>query len=145
MEFIVVTEGKRRQELARATGVQAHVAKAPVVIAAVATMPEYVMGCGVPAYAVDLAIAVDHMTVAAVDEGLGTCWIGASSQEKARDILNVSENYRIVTLVTLGFPKQWGEDQQYENLLLRLCATRYSKSKPLDHQAAYLAVLFFPS
>jgi nitroreductase len=69
-------------------------------------MPEYVMRCGVPAYAVDLAIAVDHMTLAAVDEGLGTCWIGAFSQEKARNILKVPENYLIVTLLTLGFPKQ---------------------------------------
>ena len=82
-------EPKRRQELARAAGGQIHVAKAPLIIAAVATMPEYVMRCGVPAYAVDLAIAVDHMTLAAVDEGLGTCWIGAFSQEKARNILKV--------------------------------------------------------
>jgi nitroreductase len=105
-KFIVVREPKRRQELARAAGGQIHVAKAPLVIAAVATMPEYVMRCGVPAYAVDLAIAVDHMTLAAVDEGLGTCWIGAFSQEKARNILRVPENYLIVTLLTLGFPKQ---------------------------------------
>ena len=105
-KFIVVREPKRRQELARAAGGQIHVAKAPLIIAAVATMPEYVMRCGVPAYAVDLAITVDHMTLAAVDEGLGTCWIGAFSQEKARNILKVPENYLIVTLLTLGFPKQ---------------------------------------
>jgi len=49
-------------------------------------MPEGLMRCGVPGYAVDLAIAVDHMTLAAVDEGLGTCWIGLFSQEVARDI-----------------------------------------------------------
>jgi nitroreductase len=48
------------------------------------------------------------MTLAAVDEGLGTCWIGAFSQEESRDILKVPENYRIVTLLTLGFPKRAG-------------------------------------
>ncbi len=115
-KFIVVREGKRRQELAQAAGGQTHVAKAPVVIAAVATMPEHVMRCGVPAYAVDLAIAVDHMTLAAVDEGLGTCWIGAFSQEEARDILKVPENYRIVTLLTLGFPKQAGRPKIRKSL-----------------------------
>ena len=107
-KFIVVREEKRRQELARAAGGQTHVAKAPVVIAAVATMPEYVMKCGVPAYAVDLAIAVDHMTLAAVDEGLGTCWIGAFSQEEARGILKVPKDCRIVTLLPLGIPRQPG-------------------------------------
>ena len=115
-KFIVVREGKRRQELARATGGQNHVAKAPVVIAAVATMPEYVMRSGVPAYAVDLAIAVDHMTLAAADEGLGTCWIGAFSQEEARHILNVPEKYRIVTLLPLGFPKQAGRPKMRKSL-----------------------------
>ena len=64
------------------------------------------MICGVPEYAVDLAIAVDHMTLAAVDEGLGTCWIGAFSQEETRNILNVPAKYRIVALLPLGFPKQ---------------------------------------
>lgn len=107
-KFIVVRESKRRQELSRAAGGQSQVAQAPVVIAAVATMPEYVMRCGVPAYAVDLAIAVDHMTLAALDEELGTCWIGAFSQEQARSILAVPEDCRIVTLLTLGFHRQAG-------------------------------------
>jgi len=85
-KFIVVREGKRRQELARAAGGQTHVAKAPVVITAVATMPEYVI------------------------------WIGAFSQEEARDILNVPENCRIVTLLPLGFPKQEGRPKIRKSL-----------------------------
>ena len=107
-KFVVAREDKRRQELARASGGQPHVAKASVVIAAVSTAPESMMRCEVPGYPVDLAIAVDHMTLAAVDEGLGTCWIGAFSQEQARDILKVPESCRIVALLTLGFPKEAG-------------------------------------
>ena len=105
-KFIVVKDSKRRQQLAKAASGQAFVAKAPVVIAAVATMPGRIQQCGVPAYAVDLAIAVDHMTLAAVDEGLGTCWIGAFSQEEARDVLKVPAKYQIVALLPLGFPAQ---------------------------------------
>ena len=107
-KFIVVREVKRRQELCRAAGGQNHVGNAPVVIAAVATAPEGLMGCGVPGYAVSLAIAVDHMTLAATEEGLGTCWIGAFSQEEARDILKVPESCQIVCLLTLGFPNETG-------------------------------------
>ena len=105
-KFIVVKDKKKRQELAVAAEGQTFVAEAPVIIAAVATMPKPVMICGVPEYAVDLAIAVDHMTLAAVDEGLGTCWIGAFSQEETRAILSVPAKYRIVALLPLGFPKQ---------------------------------------
>lgn len=121
-KFIVVRDSQRRRALAHAAGGQAHIANAPVVIAAVATMPEYVMRCGVPAYAVDVAIAVDHITLAAVDEGLGTCWVGAFSQEEARDILNVPDKYRIVTLLPLGFP----------------CDTEKARlRKPLDEVVCY--------
>jgi nitroreductase len=84
-------------------------------------MPECLMRCGVPGYAVDLAIAVDHMTLAAVDEGLGTCWIGAFSQEAARDILNIPDKYRIVSLLTLGFPKTPGRPKSRKSLDEILC------------------------
>ena len=106
-KFVIVRDSKRRQELASAAG-QNFIAKAPVIIAAVATMPNLVMMCGVPEYAVDLAIAVDHMTLTAVDQGLGTCWIGAFSQDKARDILKIPAKYQIVALLPLGFPTQQG-------------------------------------
>src|SRR5208283_1789520 len=66
-KFIVVRDSKRRQKLAKAAVGQTFVGEAPIVIAAVATLPDLIMICGVPDYAVDLAIAVDHMTLAAVD------------------------------------------------------------------------------
>ena len=105
-KFIVVKEQKRRQELAQAANWQTFISEAPVIIAAVATNAEHVMSCGVPSYPVDLAIAVDHMTLAAVDEGLGTCWIGAFSQQKVKEILRIPEKYQVVTLLPLGFPRR---------------------------------------
>lgn len=120
-KFVVVRDAKTREELARAAGGQSHVRRAPVIIAAVATMPEHVMKCGVPAYAVDLAIAVDHMTLAAVDEGLGTCWVGFFSQEEARKLLRIPENYRIVALLTLGFPRQESGPKERKSLDAIVC------------------------
>ena len=104
-KFVVVTDSKRRKELARAANGQTFISQAPVVIAAVATEPESVMSSGIPSYAVDVAIAVDHMTLAAVDEGLGTCWIGAFSQQRVKEILNIPDKYRVVALLPLGFPR----------------------------------------
>lgn len=120
-KFVVVRESKRRCELSRAAGGQTHVAKAPVVIAAVATMPEYVMRCGVPSHPVDLAIAADHMTLAAVNEGLGTCWIGGFYQEEVKEILKIPENYRVVVLLTLGFPKTAGKAKLRKSLKEIVC------------------------
>ncbi len=103
-KFIIVRDEKKRKELARAAHNQAFVGEAPIVIAAVSLEPEDVMPCQVPTYAVDLAIAVDHMTLQAVAEGLGTCWIGAFSQEDVKQILNIPENYKVAILLVLGFP-----------------------------------------
>ena len=120
-KFVVVRDPLKRQALSKASGGQPHVAQASVVIAAVSTMPEGLMRCGVPGYAVDLAIAVDHMTLAAVDEGLGTCWIGAFTQEAAREILNIPAKYTIVSLLTLGFPKQPGRPKNRKALDEIIC------------------------
>jgi len=103
-KFVVVRDAARRKELAKAAADQYFVGEAPVVIAAVALQPEYVMRCEVPAYAVDLAIAVDHMTLVAVEEGLGTCWIGAFYQDEVKRILNIPREYKVVALLPLGFP-----------------------------------------
>jgi nitroreductase len=54
----------------------------------------------------DVGIALDHMTLVAVEEGLGTCWIGGFSQDVARETLGVPPSHTVAALLTLGFPKQ---------------------------------------
>jgi nitroreductase len=44
------------------------------VVACCAQTDGRVMRCGQVAYPIDVAIAIDHMTLAAVELGLGTCW-----------------------------------------------------------------------
>jgi len=103
-KFVVVKDSEKRKQLAEAAAGQAFVGEAPVVIAAVSLNPGRIMSCQVPTYAVDLAIAVDHITLAAAEEELGTCWIGAFSQERVKEILNIPKEYKVVALLPLGFP-----------------------------------------
>ena len=49
-------------------------------------------------------IALDHLTLAAVAEGLGTCWIGAFNEEKVKQLLVVPANVKVVALTPLGYP-----------------------------------------
>lgn len=103
-KFVVVTDPARRRELAEAARRQMFIGTAPVVIAGVATEPEHVMVCDVPAYAVNLGIAMEHIALAATAEGLGVCWIGAFSQTAVREILGIPEQYKVVQLMSLGYP-----------------------------------------
>ena len=104
--FVVVRDPGTRRKLAVAANNQGFVGDAPVVVAACATNPVRVMTCGVPAHAVDLAIAVDHMTLKAAEEGLGTCWIGAFQQDEVREILGIPQHVKVVTLFPLGYPAE---------------------------------------
>ena len=121
IKFVVVRNKEARHRLMQASGNQRHVGQAPVIIAAVATTPEVMMECDVPAYPVDAAIAVDHMTLAAVEEGLGTCWIGFFNQDAARDILKVPDQYMVAALVTLGYPAGPGNPKSRKPLTDRVC------------------------
>jgi len=102
-KFVVVRDKRLRSQLAQAAG-QQFVGQAPVVIAAVSTNPQEIMSCGVPTYPVDVAIAVDHITLAATELGLATCWIGAFDQNQAKKILDVPAKCQIVALLPLGYP-----------------------------------------
>lgn len=104
--FVVVRDAGKRKALSEAANNQSFVAQAPLVIAACSVETEYIMKCGQLAYPIDTAIAVDHITLQAVEEGLGTCWIGAFDEKKVKEILNIPDNVRVVQLLTLGYPSE---------------------------------------
>jgi nitroreductase len=102
--FIIIKDAKTRKLLCEAAKNQSFVAEAPIVIAACSVESEYVMSCGQLAYPIDTAIAVDHMTLQAVEEGLGTCWIGAFDEKEVKKILHIPDNVRVVALLPVGYP-----------------------------------------
>ena len=102
--FVVARESDTRRKLAVAANNQGFVGEAAAVIVACATETQRVMSGGEKAYPVDLAIAVDHITLKATEEGLGTCWIGAFQQERVKEILGIPEEVRVVAVLPIGYP-----------------------------------------
>jgi nitroreductase len=103
-KFVVVRDADVRRRLVAACSNQRFIAQAPVVIAGVGLMPDRVMSCAVPGDPVDVAIALGHLMLAAAAEGLGTCWIGAFSQDQVREVLSVPESAKVIGVMTLGYP-----------------------------------------
>ena len=102
--FIVVKDETTRKKLCQAAKGQKFVAEAPVVIACCAQTDNHTMTCGQLCYPIDIAIAIDHMTLVAVALGLGTCWIGAFDETAAKKLLGVPADVRIIELMPLGYP-----------------------------------------
>jgi nitroreductase len=105
-KFIVVRDKVRRKKLSIAAMEQPYVAQAPVVIVACGTETEYIMPCGQYTYPIDVAISIDHMSLAGVSQGLGTCWIGAFHEDQVKKILGIPEKIRVVVMLTLGYPAE---------------------------------------
>ena len=103
--FVVVRDLNTRKKLALAAKNQTFVGEAPVVLACCAETDGHVMTCGQPCYPIDVAIAMDHLTLCAAAEGLGTCWIGAFDEAQVKEILGIPPGIRVVELMPVGYPK----------------------------------------
>jgi len=125
-KFIVVRDKTLRKKLVPACKDQEFVGEASVVIAGCGTNPDYVMSNGEHAYSIDLAIALEHMSLEAASLGLGTCWIGAFYQEQVKEILGVPEGMRVVNLLILGYPKKLGPKTKRKPLSEIVCYDKYT-------------------
>ncbi|MEM2874582.1 MAG: nitroreductase family protein [Candidatus Hadarchaeales archaeon] len=99
--FVVVTDEEKRRRITKACKLARFLRECPVII----------VGCGDRRrsprwYAIDTAIAMENMVIAATAEGLGTCWIGSFEEEKVKEILKIPENFSIISLLAVGYPSR---------------------------------------
>ena len=52
----------------------------------------------------DVAIAVDHLMLAATEIGLGTCWICHFNAEKCAEIFDLPANFEPIAIIPIGYP-----------------------------------------
>ncbi len=102
-QFLVIHTAGREEELSRIYH-RPWFVQAPVVICA----------CGIPNQAwvsrdgksycdVDVAIAMDHLILAATDLGLGTCWIGGFNPTEVREILGLPDEVDPIAFTPVGY------------------------------------------
>jgi nitroreductase len=102
--FVIVTDREMRKKLSGAACGQGFVANAPCVIACCADTDFKKMRCGQLTYTIDVAIAIDHMTLRAVELDLGTCWIGAFYEDEVKRLLRIPDPIKVVELLAVGYP-----------------------------------------
>lgn len=124
-KFIVVKNQETREKLVDAANGQKFVAQAPVTIVACSTESERVMPCGQYAYTVDLSIAVSFMILEATELGLGTCWLGAYSEDAVKEILDIPEEIRVVAMFTLGYDDNGSIDTPRKAIDEIICHEKY--------------------
>ncbi len=59
-----------------------------------------------PSAAFNVAIAVEHIVLRALDFGLGTCWVRLFGEHKIRNLFGWDERMHVVTLLPVGYPAE---------------------------------------
>ena len=98
--FIIVKNKEKRERIAKGCRYGKFLSESPIII----------IGCGDKLsskwYAIDTSIAIEHIVLAATTYGLGTCWIGMFDEEDICKIVNLPDNFEIIALLSIGFPKE---------------------------------------
>ena len=124
-KFIVIRNKDTRKKLAKAAFGQSFIGEAPVVLVACGTESKAIMSCGQPTHTVDVSIACAYMILQALELGLGTCWIGAFSEDETKTVLNIPEHVRVVAMIPLGYPNQPPSKKLRKSLDQIVCYEKY--------------------
>ena len=89
--------------------------------------PIVICACGIPGEAwsradgkpyldVDIAIVMDHLSLAAADLGLGTCWVASFDAEAARRYLEIPDLAEPIILMSLGYPADLPKEKERKSI-----------------------------
>jgi nitroreductase len=59
-----------------------------------------------PKVAANVAIAIEHIVLRALDFGLGTCWVRMVEGEKVKEIFGWGDNIYVMALLPIGYPAE---------------------------------------
>lgn len=115
-KFIVVTDPLLVKETAstvadKALGMNHFAYQAPVFIVVLEESANFTSTLGSKVKQkhfphMDLGIAAAHITLAAAEQGLGTCIVGWFNEKKIRNVLDIPSSKRPVLVITLGYSTQ---------------------------------------
>ena len=122
--FVVVKDKETKHKLAEAANNQRFLQNAGAIIIACSNSKE-VMRCGQAVGPIDVAIALEHISLQATELGLATCWIGSFYPEKVRPIVGVPDDITIVELMAVGYPADKPKEPKREPIDKILCYDRW--------------------
>jgi nitroreductase len=119
--FVVVTQSPLREHIASCYA-RPWLSMAPVIIVACGDHSiSWRRADGKDHCDIDIAIAIDHITLAAAEAGLATCWICKFDALKCAEFLKLPSHISPIALISLGFPADKPSDSE-----------RHLKRKPLN-------------
>ncbi len=120
--FIVVTDEEIKRELSKGL-FSRFIKDAPVTIVGCAHKDRIAGRWSI----ISTTIALQNMVIAAWALGVGSCWIGAVSEEKVRKLLDIPDNYNVVALIPFGYPAKTPGPKRKKSLEKITSFNKFSK------------------
>jgi len=120
-KFIIVEDMEKKELLSKTIlndtqNTELAIKEAPLTAIIVANPKESGVVVGKEYYLVDSAIAMEHLILAATNEGYGTCWIGAFDEDKIREIFSIPSDYRVVGMTPVGISNEETEQHHKKEI-----------------------------
>ena len=65
---------------------------------------------------IDIAIAVEHLCLAAAEQGLGTCWVCNFDVERCTQLFNIPSNEEVAVLIPIGYAADEAKEKKRKDL-----------------------------
>jgi nitroreductase len=112
--LVVVSDKHKRELFAKSGTYGKFLAQSPIALVGVAdptVAPKW--------YAVDTAIALEHVVLAATAEGLGSCWVGSFDEATVKELIGAPESLKVVAIIALGYQRKATDALGAANGLIR--------------------------
>lgn len=110
-DFIIVKDSQTKKALMQAAYGQEFVRTAPAVVVVCANIEriQHYGDRGRTLYCLqDAAAAIENLVLFFHSKGIGTVWVGAFDEARARDALSLPDKVRPVAIVPIGYPAEKG-------------------------------------
>lgn len=74
------------------------------ILASVLHEQEWVRADGKPHGNIDVAIAVEHLCLAATEQGLGSCWVCNFDAQRCHELFQMPETEEPAVIIPIGYP-----------------------------------------
>lgn len=114
--FRVVESEADRQRLCRCYNREWFATAPTYIIASVLHDEEWVRSDGKHHGNIDVAIAVEHLCLAAAEQGLGTCWVCNFDVELCSRLFDIPANEEVAVLIPIGYAADEPKEKVRKNI-----------------------------
>jgi nitroreductase len=112
--FIVITDYEIKKELSKGL-VNRHIKNSAFTVVGCAYTGLWHIGTRKWSI-VGTSIALQNMVIAAWAVGVGSCWIGDFRENKVKQLLNISDKWKVVALISFGYPAEKPEAKKRKRI-----------------------------